>query len=856
MRIAFILRHALYLRNFESALRGLAADGHKIVLVLSPLKKEVDTGLLTELTAEYPNIEERPIGPRTSWWWPVSDGIRGMRDYLRYLEPDYAHAPALVARGGRRLPRSVQLVFDYVPGVKSKPVRRMLAAVSRFVDRAIPPDPGAIKALRRWSPDLLMVTPMIDFTYGQTDYVKAARHLGIPSALAVASWDNLTNKGLIQVCPDRVLLWNAAQEREAVALHKVSSERVRQTGAQLYDHWFDMEPTLTRAEFCTRAGALDPAKPVILYLCSSSFICRDEVAFVRDWLSAMRLSRKVLADANVIVRPHPAHLEQWQYVELAEFGNAVVWPRGGGVPIDDRRKRDYFDSLFHADAVVGINTSGFIEAGIVGRRTFSPQSGHFDDTQEGTLHFRYLAPILTVSSNFADHFTAIEQAVTHKEDTRSEVAAFISDFVRPAGLDQPATPIFIKEVEDAARASPQPWQVPFWGPVLLLFLLPAAWLLRRYVLLRTDGAVHGGIERTRFPRNLKPRGDSTAKSEAKVKNFIQITDDALAKIGDSEKPIIVGPWFSEVGYELLYWIPMVRWACEYYSLDPERFVIVSRGGVAAWYGDLGRRYFELLDHFSPEEFVAFNAKRQMASGMQKQKGIADVEYELVARIEKQLGLGVCELLHPRLMYSGVLRYHWSQRSSMDHLLLHARYERMAMPKPGEIEAKLPKDYYAVRFYSRESFADSDFNRRFVRQLIERMLERRDVVLLDSPFALDDHANVEWMRAAGNGSRHNNRLIRADAWMTPRDNLDVQSRIVARSHCFVGTYGGLSYLAPFYGKPAIAFHQSKRDVMDAHVNTALTLFRGLDAPFVLLTPDELSTIGEFFERDLSPISRTR
>src|SRR5262249_35701474 len=145
-----------------------------------------------------------------------------------------------------------------------------------------------------------------------------------------------------------------------------------------------------------------------------------------------------------------------------------------------------------------------------------------------------------------------------------------------------------------------------------------------------------------------------------------------------------------------------------------------------------------------------NAERQKTSGMQKQKGLADVELGLVSRIENELGLGSCDLLHPRLMYSGVLRYHWSQRSSIDHLLLHARYDRMKMPEPTELEAQLPHDYYAVRFYSRESFVDNEANRLFVRKLIERMLERRDVVLLDSHFALDDHENVEWVRAAGNG----------------------------------------------------------------------------------------------------------
>jgi hypothetical protein len=180
---------------------------------------------------------------------------------------------------------------------------------------------------------------------------------------------------------------------------------------------------------------------------------------------------------------------------------------------------------------------------------------------------------------------------------------------------------------------------------------------------------------------------------------------------------------------------------------------------------------------------------------------------------------------------------------MDHLLLHARYQRFQMPEPGEIEARLPEDYYAVRFYSRESFGDSEGNRSFVRHTIERMLEKRDVVLLDSPFAVDDHTNVEWMKAAGNGSRYNNRLVRAEEWMVPRNNLDVQSRIIARSHCFVGTYGGLSYLAGFYGKPSVAFHERLQDVMDSHYNTAMTLFRALGAPLILLTPEEADLVAE-------------
>ena len=200
MKIVFILRHALYLRNFESALRGLADRGHEIALVMSPLEKQVDATLLTALTNDYPNISERPIGARTSWWWPVSDGIRGVRDFLRYLEPEYADAPALVDRGSRRLPPSIKWAFDTIPGLRSKPVRRSLDAFAKLIDRAIPPDPGAIQTLRQWVPDLLMVTPMIDFTYGQTDYVKAARALGIPERTRCSELGQSHQQGL---SPDR-----------------------------------------------------------------------------------------------------------------------------------------------------------------------------------------------------------------------------------------------------------------------------------------------------------------------------------------------------------------------------------------------------------------------------------------------------------------------------------------------------------------------------------------------------------------------------------------------------------------------------------------------------------------------------
>ncbi len=847
VKILFLLRHPLYLRNYESVLRELAARGHRVELIFSSLPKQVDRTLLDSLEAAFPErIVEAPLRPRTGWWWPISDALRMLRDYLRYLEPAYAEAPLLVARGARRLPPQARLAFEKLPLLKSRPARRLTGALCRLAERAIPADPGLLRFLRRAQPDLVMVTPMVDFLYGQTDAVKAAKALGVPTLLGVASWDNLTNKGLVQVQPHRTLVWNEVQVREAVEMHGLGRKTVVATGAQLFDEWFERHPSVDRAGFCARVGGLDPDKPILLYLCSSTFICRNEVDFVKAWLEALRAAPDAkLREANVIVRPHPSHFAQWRSADLSCLGAVRVWPDGNGVPVDEERKRDYFDSLHFADAVIGINTSGFIEAGIVGRRTLTLRTPEFAKTQDGTLHFRYLTDggLLSVAEGFDAHLTQLSETLAEPARTEAEVRAFVERFVRPHGLDRPATPIVVQAVEEAGSLRPSPESgIPGAALVRALLAVPG-WPVRRIMLNRSNPGMWKGIERVEQPRYAVPRGQSTEHSESKIRKFEEFTRDALADLAKSDRPIVVGPWMSEVGFELLYWIPLLRWARQAYGLDPARFVVVSRGGVRSWYGDLAARYVDLFDLYSPEEYVALNEKRQEKSGMQKQKRVSGVEKEIVERVARDLDLGKVEVLHPRLMYSGIYRYHWSQRSSIDHLLLHAIYEPIPQPEPGELEAQLPEDFYAVRFYARESFDDSACHQNFVRGVIERLLKRADVVLLDTPFTVDDHGNVDWMRERAEGNRLGNRLIHAAEWMTPASNLEVQTRIVARSRGFVGTYGGLSYLAPYLGKPSIAFHAHQDDVMDAHVNTAQTVFRSFGVPFVLLTPAELELVGE-------------
>ena len=54
------------------------------------------------------------------------------------------------------------------------------------------------------------------------------------------------------------------------------------------------------------------------------------------------------------------------------------------MPVGTQARNDYFNSLYHSAAVVGINTSAMLEAAVVGRRSFTVLLGDIREGQEGS----------------------------------------------------------------------------------------------------------------------------------------------------------------------------------------------------------------------------------------------------------------------------------------------------------------------------------------------------------------------------------------------------------------------------------------------------------------------------------------
>ena len=488
MRLLFSLGSFGFLRNFEPALRLLAERGHHLHLVAERKDAVGGSRTLDALTADFPDrvTYEYAGGRNSSPWQALGASLRLSLDYWRYLDARYDRSPSLRARAERQAPPLARRL-PRLPVAGSRGAMRIWRRVVRWLERAVPPGDGADRILRDRRPNTLLVTPLLYFGTSQVDYVRAARRLGIPSVLGVGSWDHLTTKGLIHEAPDRVVVWNEMQRREAAELHGIDPATVIVTGAQAYDSWFVQQPSVARDEFCRQAG-LPADRPLLLYLCSSPFITPYEVGFVRRWIAAVRSAPDAgLRRAAILIRPHPQHAEQWQAFDAGEHDAVAVWPRGGANPVDRQARAAYFDSMYYSVAVVGVNTSALIESGIVGRPVFTVLADEFADQQEGTLHFQHLKHVngglLHVAGTMAEHLVQLSGVVRGGYEG-GKSRAFVEAFVRPFGLSAPAAVRFADAVETAASSRPQPAPATISLQVRRLLLRPLATMASAAARLR------------------------------------------------------------------------------------------------------------------------------------------------------------------------------------------------------------------------------------------------------------------------------------------------------------------------------------------------------------------------------------
>ena len=456
LRILFFLLAANFDRSFACFLEALLERGHAVEIAIekhkSPEGLPVGAGdAFVDLARRFPRFSYAQLTVPHDRWLPLRTWTRLSIDFLRYLEPEFAHADSLRTRARERAP---WVVCRLEPVLAARPrLRRALTAQLRRLDARVPISRGRRERILASRPDVVLVSPLVGLGSAQSDWVRLAAELGLPSVLPVASWDNLTNKGVLKAIPEKVVVWNDVQAREAAKLHGVPAARIVVTGAHTFDHWFAWEPDTEPAEFAHVVGL--PPGPFFLFACSSRFIAEDETRFVTEWVRRLRASDDpMLRDVSVLVRPHPQNAGSWSRYEFPDDGRSIVWPREGASPTATESRAAFFDSIHHSSGVVGISTSVFIEAAIVGRPTFTLVSDAYRSTQEGTLHFAYLTragdgPLLAAQT-WDEHHAQLGEVLRRPGLHDERLERFLEAFVRPQGLTVASAPLAAAAVEDAA----------------------------------------------------------------------------------------------------------------------------------------------------------------------------------------------------------------------------------------------------------------------------------------------------------------------------------------------------------------------------------------------------------------------
>ncbi|MBI4886458.1 MAG: hypothetical protein HY824_05160 [Acidobacteria bacterium] len=462
MNVLFCALHFSYYRNFESVVRALAARGHRVHLAADEPETMGGAELVERLAAELPGVTWGFTPRLDEWtWMPLSRAVRRGLEFVRFLDPRYERIVKYRARTRERAASGLVRLLGGGRG-RSAAWRGRVARVLAAIERGIPTPPVMDAFIAERAPDVVLLASVTNPGALQLDHQKSAMAAGRRCALTIFSWDHLSGKAWLKLFPERVIVWNDIQKAEATDLHGIPPDRVVVTGAQCYDQWFDRHPSRSREQFCDSIG-LDPSKPILLYVCSVlSRPAPAEAPFVLDWIRALRESDDpVLRQAGVLIRPHPERLREWNGLDLASWPNVAL---SGRNPVDAQAKADYFDSLYYASAVVGLVTSAFVEAAVVGRPTLTIETSAFTVHQEGTTHFGYLADpatgVLLTAPDFDTHVRQLSDVLAHPGAAAARTRAFVERFVRPHGLERRATDRFVETVESLGEA-PAPDAVVF-----------------------------------------------------------------------------------------------------------------------------------------------------------------------------------------------------------------------------------------------------------------------------------------------------------------------------------------------------------------------------------------------------------
>lgn len=452
MKILFITQYAAHFHYFKSIIKAALERVDKVEFLL--LKGKHNKPEYLEAISAFKNQSRNfdygwAVTRSTGLWRKILFLARDLSNYRRYLLINM-ETPHYRERMRKALPFFLTKIanLNFFNGfLKSDVVGKVL----KKIENTTSPHPGILEDIKKRSPDVLIATPVNMRRAEEAcdlEYLKAAVDLGIPTFVPIVSWDNLTTKGNFHILPDLILAWNERHVSEAKKFHQIPDEKLKIMGAMLFDGWFsDFKPSLNRQDFCRKYG-LDPARPYLLYLGSTTNIASDESwipAKLRELLDSSQ--DQALKEVQIVIRSHPSNYEIYRKI----LGKGIwLVPENPKLPDRPDDSQLFYDTVYHALAAIdGVNTSAIIDAVIIGKPGIAIVTNEYSKTQSQTEYFKNLISFgfLAKVSLGRDFLEEIKILLAGKDYRRELRKGFIAEYIRPRGLERSAGTVVMEEIE-------------------------------------------------------------------------------------------------------------------------------------------------------------------------------------------------------------------------------------------------------------------------------------------------------------------------------------------------------------------------------------------------------------------------
>jgi hypothetical protein len=311
-----------------------------------------------------------------------------------------------------------------------------------------------------------------------------------------------------------------------------------------------------------------------------------------------------------------------------------------------------------------------------------------------------------------------------------------------------------------------------------------------------------------------------AKPEARQKAVAQV----IADLNADRAPILLGPWRSELGFEVSYWLPFLHYLASKVMKFDQRAAVVTRGGLAPLYKHVAAQGFDLYALRSLTDVRRenlYDAQMRQQGKTIKQLQITDWDEQVLADAAHELGLGtVYRVVHPALMYWALAPY-WEEHVGMAYLGSMTDYR--LLPKPKIVDAPaLPERFVAVKCYARATFPYPHPDvAEWTRTTVATIAAQCPVVVLGSGGLHDDHTDIPMSGP---------NIVTLPA-VAPESNLLLQAAVLAKATAFVGTYGGVAQLALRMGIPSVSVWHEWGGTAAGHLDLSSWLSKVSKVPFL-------------------------